>query len=194
MAYVELYASKSGSGTVSMSELATKLGNSSYGYEIESSGGVSGINVNKNSVRVEAGETEEVTVSLESGSYYAKIKGAWYNFRIVNDKVVLGEALDEVPEDTSSGTLALDTENNPIDTNVATASLDTTTNKITITGVAEGSTSVTVKYGTYSKTISISVPAPGVTTYSIVVSSEDTNKGTVNTAGGSYEEETAPIR
>ncbi len=102
-AYSEAYIEKvetSNANDITIGAVVEKL-KSSYGYTDEQivtvTSGVSGITLSDYEVTLEPGQTKDVTVELENGTYYALIEGLYYPITLSNGEVALGEGIKNLP-------------------------------------------------------------------------------------------------
>ena len=128
------------------------------GYEIikvaTSGGSVTGITISPNTLTLAPGEEGEIGVTLEGSSdgysYYAVINGNKYlmtlesnGIKIADEKSEVEETGSEITAESNNGDVTVKVENNKV--------------KVTAGSSATGTATITIKYGTFSKTCNVSI-------------------------------------
>ena len=156
--YTELLADNiTGSGDEpTLDDVVNKL--VEKGYEIikvaTSGGSVTGITISPNTLTLAPGEEGEIGVTLEGSSdgysYYAVINGNKYlmtlesnGIKIADEKSEIEETGSEITAESNNGDVTVKVEDNKV--------------KVTAGSSATGTATITIKYGTFSKTCNVSI-------------------------------------
>ena len=128
------------------------------GYEIikvaTSGGSVTGITISPNTLTLAPGEEGEIGVTLEGSSdgysYYAVINGNKYlmtlesnGIKIADEKSEVEETGSEITAESNNGDVTVKVEDNKV--------------KVTAGSSTTGTATITIKYGTFSKTCNVSI-------------------------------------
>ena len=121
--------------------------------------GVIGILLDRETMTLGFGGTNKIKVTLQrndgSSKYYAIVDGKYYEMHFNGGAVTIDRTPSEVSSEGTKQTLNMTNSNDT----VATATLDESTNIINVVASEStaGTTTVTVAYGTYTKTCEITV-------------------------------------
>ena len=157
IAYLEVYiekAEKSDSNTITIGDVVSRL-KSGYGYTDEQivmvSSVVTDITLSETEVTLKPGETKDVIVTLENGTYYALIEGLYYPITLSNDGITLGEGIANLPEGEET------TDTIEAKATLGSDLVDVIVNETTITITAKegqaGKVTIIVTYGGIKKEI-----------------------------------------
>ncbi len=167
LAYKELYIEKVQNGNYEVTEeevLERLTEKDEYSETIKqvSTGTLSGITVDlvtsqDERASVGTGRTKTVKVTPQglTESKYAEIDGKYYPISYSGGKIILGEALSEDPTAGGSVTYTLTATSSA--TAKATAECNQTAKTVTITGVADGNSDITISYGGKNATVYVKV-------------------------------------
>ena len=167
LAYHELYIEKAQNGNYEISEreVLDRL-EEKYGYTGKiihgTTGTLTGITVDLETTAdsratVGIGKTKTVKVTPEglTENNYVEIKGLYYPISYNGGKITLGEGIAEEPNTGGSGTYTLSATSSV--TAKATVDCNQTAKTVTISGVADGNSDITISYGEETATVYVKV-------------------------------------
>ena len=148
---------QTGADEITMADIQSKL--VERGYQVEqksSSGSITGISLNSSTVSVPVNGTATITVtyenSEENSAYYVVISGEYYKIELNSNGVTVDRTATQIDVGTGSETLEATSDNSSV--TVESISGNTITLK---GGSSAGTATITVTYGSYSKTCAATV-------------------------------------
>ena len=132
------------------------------GYPIEkmetSENAITGISLSRENMTLGFGSSNTIKVTLESSgetyTYYAVVNGKYYKMNFNNGNITIDRTESDISNTGNTATLNV----NSSDETVATGILNTDTNIVNVTATNKaGTITITITYGNYTKTCSVTV-------------------------------------
>ena len=145
---------------ITMQEIVDKLREEKYPIEqlAVSGDAITGISLSRETMTLGFGKSNTIKVTLESNgepyTYYAVVNGKYYKMNFNNGNITIDRTESDISNTGNTATLNV----NSSDETVATGILNTDTNIVNVTATNKaGTITITITYGNYTKTCSVTV-------------------------------------